>query len=1048
MDDIFKKKSNDIFSKKVIYVFENKSDNDVLAPTSGGIDVFEARDDIFENPGHQANIFPGDKETEYDEPAVKNKPLQTFQGRLQTYGTGNIPLNYDSINNNKATRGYRTYDYKVQNAVDLSKLFLQTHMANYTAFDETCDSSALLGMIVNIDIFPVNVQSAAKDARSVIRNPWAHCNFTEWNAMIYTLSLQKIEDFIYLLNLNGPDENQFIGDLNKWRTNGTSFFQGTTIGLELVETIRQEIQVLVEYAGVICKSCDTEFSRVRSELTEMSTKLSQNDTRISTLEKSVESQRKTLLEVFSDADIPEIERWKQNSKDFVKTDTVTDILGFLENQHTLLLIGVSGMGKTLAAQNIALHLCHEKGYRIIPCRSVKDIKKRYKDDIRQVFFVDDIYGKYTANINYIENWIRIEEFINHILNKGNTKILATCRTEIFKQENVKTALKSFNVHFDLAVKYSSEDKLKIARKYLKENDKLLKDIVVKDEFSPLMCFLYSQHDNFDVNEFLNSPYKTFSDEWDTLKTFDKEKFCVLLLCVIHNGTINETNFDVFIDFDKQEKRKLKVIFDCCKLGRDISRSAIKEKLDACVDTYFIKVDNEYKVIHDKMFDFLCCYFGKALIAPIIKYADDKLIRERVQLESIQKTHGEFTITISSTDEIMYNTRLRMDLENEKIHWCLNNVQMRYKEYRDKFVNVVKALDDEVKKRIVSIKDDNGITSFLISCLRGYDELVDLFISFGADVNARNGWFTPLTAACRDGHLGTVEILLNKGSVVNQTNIDGETPLYTACICGHYGLVKHLIERHADINKKDKYGRSPFHISSFAGFEKIGRILYEKGANMKTLKEMQSEQADRFRMPGCLETSFQKYELDSSRNWMQCGWTPLYEACMRGDITTVNSLIKSNANVNMKTVNGVTPLFAASQQGNVALIDMLINEGAEINQALCSAVKGDYDEAFEILLDKGGDLNSKGQDGMSLVRLACEHGSSNVFKLLLEQGADVNEKDKDGRYLLFVSMSKGFDDISECLVLKGTPIARSHEDKFQALASRYESTCIMEETTNL
>ncbi|XP_052086583.1 ankyrin repeat and KH domain-containing protein 1-like [Mytilus californianus] len=96
------------------------------------------------------------------------------------------------------------------------------------------------------------------------------------------------------------------------------------------------------------------------------------------------------------------------------------------------------------------------------------------------------------------------------------------------------------------------------------------------------------------------------------------------------------------------------------------------------------------------------------------------------------------------------------------------------------------LGDDVKRRIINTKDDNGITSFLVSCLRGYEELVDLFISAGADVDARNGWFTPLTAACRDGHLGTVEILLDNGSTVNQTNIDGETPLYTACICGHYG----------------------------------------------------------------------------------------------------------------------------------------------------------------------------------------------------------------------------------------------------------------------
>lgn len=108
--------------------------------------------------------------------------LQTYQGHLQTYGTANIHLNYYPINNNKASRGYRTYDYKVQNAVDLSKLFLKTHMANYTAFDESCDSSALLGMIVNIDIFPVNVQRDAEDVRICI---YYYCTFV--NSFIFIL---------------------------------------------------------------------------------------------------------------------------------------------------------------------------------------------------------------------------------------------------------------------------------------------------------------------------------------------------------------------------------------------------------------------------------------------------------------------------------------------------------------------------------------------------------------------------------------------------------------------------------------------------------------------------------------------------------------------------------------------------------------------------------------------------------------------------------------------------------------------------------------------
>ncbi|CAG2194573.1 unnamed protein product [Mytilus edulis] len=53
-------------------------------------------------------------------------------------------LNYgsvekDSIKNNK-----------IQNAIDLSKLFLQPFMAKYTGFNETCDSSALLGLIMHV----------------------------------------------------------------------------------------------------------------------------------------------------------------------------------------------------------------------------------------------------------------------------------------------------------------------------------------------------------------------------------------------------------------------------------------------------------------------------------------------------------------------------------------------------------------------------------------------------------------------------------------------------------------------------------------------------------------------------------------------------------------------------------------------------------------------------------------------------------------------------------------------------------------------------------
>ncbi|XP_052086013.1 serine/threonine-protein phosphatase 6 regulatory ankyrin repeat subunit A-like [Mytilus californianus] len=882
------------------------------------------------------------------------------------------------------------------------------------------------------------------------------------------------------------------------------------------------------------------------------------------------------------------------------------------------------MGKTLTAQNLALQLCYEKGYRIVPCSNVKDIKNRFKDNIRQVFFIDDIFGKYTANIKYIENWMRIEDFVKYILSKGLSKVLATCRTEIFKQENVQKVIKSFQKPFDLTGNYSSEDKVKIARKYLKENDRLLTDIVIKKEFSPLMCFLFTQHDVFDVNEFLNSPYNMFSDEWDKLKIFDREKLCVLLLCVINNGTITETNFDVTNNLEIKEEMKFKIIFDCCRLGRDTSLSAIKDKLDACVDTYFIKVDKEYKVIHDKMFDFLCDYFGKSLVAPILKFADDKLISERVQLESLQKPHGEFTIIISSTDEQKYLDRLKLDLKNGKIHWCLNNVQMRYKEYREKLLDVMKDIDDDVKRRCIDIKDDNGINAFIISCMRGYEEIVDLFISVGADVDAQNGWFTPLTAACREGHLRTVEILLDNGSNLNETNKNGETPIYTACFGGHYSLVKQLIDKHADMNKRNRYNRTPLYVCCLSGHESIARLLIEKGANVcecsdslivashggydkivenlilkedccinsvdtsgktalfiaceegytRIVKLIIDNNADIFTVDNdgktplhaaCygghndivrmlinknadvnmldvdLESPLHKacrkgsvdliqtlleygadinhpnrdahtplhlaktegeivderilkplgedeigpnkdsnvkenrkdklQKQDTTSNLIRNGWTPLYEACVQGDIETFKSLIKNRANVNMQTNFGEMPLVAACQQGHGFLIKMLLEERADINQALYCAVQKDCDRAVKILLYKGGDLGYKGVDGKSLITLACKHGSIKAIKILSDQGADFTERDvngrtlihvacgtnsvellqflidkgldlnipeKNGKFALFVSIYKGYYNVSEFLIENGCSIAILEEDTKTALLSVFEA----------
>ncbi|XP_071129881.1 uncharacterized protein [Mytilus edulis] len=122
---------------------------------------------------------------------------QQFQNYLKKHPPTNTMLNYEPINDNKKLYGRQRwkYDYNVKNPVDLSKLFLQTHMAEYVAFDEACDSSALLAIIINMDQFPLAVQEDAIKVRTAIRNCWAHCNVIQWDIAKFCVSFQLLESF-------------------------------------------------------------------------------------------------------------------------------------------------------------------------------------------------------------------------------------------------------------------------------------------------------------------------------------------------------------------------------------------------------------------------------------------------------------------------------------------------------------------------------------------------------------------------------------------------------------------------------------------------------------------------------------------------------------------------------------------------------------------------------------------------------------------------------------------------------------------------------------
>lgn len=90
-------------------------------------------------------------------------------------------------------------------------------------FDDTCDMSAVLGILSSASVFSPDVQRLAKDVRSDVRNPWGHCNFQEWTDTKLTSCFKLMKDLVQALNLPADDEKRITEELGEWETKGKLF---------------------------------------------------------------------------------------------------------------------------------------------------------------------------------------------------------------------------------------------------------------------------------------------------------------------------------------------------------------------------------------------------------------------------------------------------------------------------------------------------------------------------------------------------------------------------------------------------------------------------------------------------------------------------------------------------------------------------------------------------------------------------------------------------------------------------------------------------------
>ncbi|XP_002737915.1 fibronectin type 3 and ankyrin repeat domains protein 1-like [Saccoglossus kowalevskii] len=160
--------------------------------------------------------------------------------------------------------------------------------------------------------------------------------------------------------------------------------------------------------------------------------------------------------------------------------------------------------------------------------------------------------------------------------------------------------------------------------------------------------------------------------------------------------------------------------------------------------------------------------------------------------------------------------------------------------------------------------------------------------------------SPLMSAAQKGYLNIVELLIEYGADVNFQNDSGKNALMLSCFAGHIEVVKLLKSHGAQWDVRDKGGSTPMHWAVDSANTQLLRWIILDGCPVD-IRDRNS------------------------------GWSPLMRACTLGGNTEVaKTLINAGANVNTKDNDGKTPLMIAALNGHLSLVELLIQKGADVH----------------------------------------------------------------------------------------------------------------------
>lgn len=235
-------------------------------------------------------------------------------------------------------------------------------------------------------------------------------------------------------------------------------------------------------------------------------------------------------------------------------------------------------------------------------------------------------------------------------------------------------------------------------------------------------------------------------------------------------------------------------------------------------------------------------------------------------------------------------------------------------------------------------------------------------SYNSDVREVRASDLALLRLVTTNNITKVEHLLEQGASANVVMQDKNrrSALILATAAGHIGSVKALINSGADIEYQDSAGLTALSWSVIRKKNKLTEYLLSVNANANTLDNRSI--------------------------------TPLMFAVGTGNIKIVEMLVKSNAQLNAKSLHSrMTPLLIAVENNDAQITRKLLDLNANVDAAndygytpLMAAAEAGHLEILKILIRYGANVKIQNLKGMTALNLANSKGHWQIVNILKNQ----------------------------------------------------------------